>query len=111
MGLTIVATLVSALWLGLCGWYVERTIGIDGLGLLMAHEMSQILSGIFLPLAFLWVLIGYFSLAGRVRTLERGALSKPSARSEPRVAGRARFDEDDGDSVPTLKIATDRDAG
>lgn len=113
MGLNITGVLLSALWLGLCGWYVERTIGIDGLGLLMPNEMSQVLSGIFLPLAFLWILIAYIGLAGRVRALERGAgeaMEPIPNRSEPLVARTARADADDEVAVPALKIATDRDA-
>ena len=115
MGLTIVGTLLSILWLGACGWYVERTIGIDQLGLLMPNEMSQILSGIFLPIAFLWVLIAYIGLAIRVRALEEGASGRPrlraATRSEPRVTRGPDLDQGDEDAVPALKIATNRDAG
>lgn len=123
MVLTFLGLFLSSLWLGLCGWYFERTIGFSQIALLMPNELGQFLSGIFLPLAFLWVLVAYANLAGRVRALERGGIaiqddvprSEPS-RSEPSVGrttlgapgGRGPGDRGGDQKVPTLRVAADQ---
>ncbi len=118
MVLTFLGLFLSTLWLGLCGWYLERTIGFSQIALLMPNELGQFLSGIFLPLAFLWVLLAYANLAGRVRALERGGTTalddvprNELPRSEPSV-GRttlgARAGDGDHEKVPTLRVAADQ---
>ena len=113
MVLTFLGLFLSTLWLGLCGWYVERTIGFAQIGLFMPDELGQVLSGVFLPLAFMWVLIAYANLAGRVRALEQGGsdtTEEAVPRSEPSVgpkAAAARGLEGDDEHLPTLRIAAD----
>lgn len=112
MVLTFLGLFLSTLWLGLCGWYVERTMGFAQIGLLMPHELGQFLSGVFLPLAFLWVLLSYANLAGRVRGLERDRIRPETAspRGEPSVGsarGPAESGQSEDERVPTLKIAAD----
>ena len=109
MVLTFLGLFLSALWLGLCAWYVDRTIGFDQLLWLMPNELGQFLSGMFLPLAFLWVLLAYANLAGRVRALERegGPKAESPTRSEPSVGATAADARGDDEKVPSLRIAAD----
>ena len=113
MVLTFLGLFLSVLWLGLCGWYVERTIGFGQIALLMPNELGQFLSGVFLPLAFMWVLLAYANLAGRVRALERadGPAQNDPQRSEPsvgRLAPDVHAGHGDDREMPSLRIAADQ---
>lgn len=74
-------------WLGLgltAGWlllgsvYVSASIGWDGFHLLPADQLGSFLEGAFAPLAFLWLVIGYF-LQKRELELNTRALRAQSA--------------------------------
>ena len=115
MVLTFLGLFLSVIWLGLCSWYVDRTIGFSQIGYLMPHELGQFLSGVFLPLAFLWVLLSYANLAGRVGALEREQRETGHAapRSEPSVGQVFPRAAGAGDEqpVPVLRIAADPRGG
>ena len=47
-------------WLALGATYISTTIGWDNFSSLPAAELGSFLEGAFAPLAFLWLVIGYF---------------------------------------------------
>jgi hypothetical protein len=55
LGLTL-----TFIWLGLGYGYVEVTVGWDQFRHLSADQLGNFLEGAFAPLAFLWLVIGYF---------------------------------------------------
>ncbi len=51
---------LTALWIGLGISYISGTIGWRAFAVLPAEELGNFLEGAFAPLAFLWLVIGYF---------------------------------------------------
>lgn len=51
---------VSCLWLGLGFLYIASSVGWNQFLSLPAEQMGSFLEGAFAPLAFLWLVIGYF---------------------------------------------------
>ena len=51
---------ISAIWLALCGWYIQVSIGWGELLLLLPHEIGAFLTGIFAPLAFVWLALFFY---------------------------------------------------
>ena len=58
---------VSLVWVGFCGTYVEHSIGWSNLMLLQPQEMGGIIGAAFVPLAFLWLLLAYFDRGRQMR--------------------------------------------
>ena len=52
--------LLTAGWLGACAYYIGTFIGWDNLLYLLPHEIGAFLMGIFAPLVFLWLVLGYY---------------------------------------------------
>lgn len=50
----------SLAWLILGAAYISQSIGWQNLGYLPANDLGSFLEGAFAPLAFLWLVIGYF---------------------------------------------------
>jgi len=51
---------VSIFWLIMLSVYVETTVGWDNIGRAPIETVGNFLEGAFAPLAFLWLVIGYF---------------------------------------------------
>ena len=72
---TIIGLAVSASWLTLVAIYIGDEVGWDNMVLMLPHEIGFTLFGVFAPLAFLWLLLIYFSaerrLSDATRSLER----------------------------------------
>ncbi len=98
MLLAILGMVLTALWLGVAGWYVGAYVGINNLHDFMPQEIGQLLGALMLPVVFLWLVLGYFALAMRVRQVELSVMRQPA---EPRPAP---------DSVPA-KIRKELSAG
>lgn len=75
---------VSGVWLLLGFLYIAQTVGWSNFADLPADQMGSFLEGAFAPLAFLWLVIGYFlqqeelqqntaALNAQAREIERGA--------------------------------------
>ena len=56
---TIIGLAVSACWLTLVTIYINDEIGWDNLVLMLPHEIGFTLSGVFAPLAFVWLVLLY----------------------------------------------------
>ena len=54
------ATAITFLWLILIGWYVSRSIGWANIASAPMEIVGTFLEGAFAPLAFLWLVVGYF---------------------------------------------------
>lgn len=82
---------LSAVWLLLCGVYIHTQVGWGILLSLLPHEMAITVLGVLAPLAFIWVVTGFYAraraLTESARTLaERvDALVYPSAAAEERA--------------------------
>ena len=70
MLIAIAGLLVTVSWLVLSFWYVEETVGFEGMLLLLPNEVGQFIIGVFAPIAFLWLILGFFHVAQRLRRLE-----------------------------------------
>lgn len=70
MLIAIAGLLVTFSWLVLSFWYVEETVGFEGMLLLLPNEIGQFIIGVFAPIAFLWLILGFFHVAQRLRRLE-----------------------------------------
>ena len=53
----VLALTFSAMWLGICGWYLHTTVGLGNLSKLAIGDQGMILTGIFLPLVLTWSLL------------------------------------------------------
>ena len=51
---------VTSSWLLLGYIYIRTTVGWEAFTVLPADELGNFLEGAFAPLAFLWLVIGYF---------------------------------------------------
>ncbi len=51
---------LTAIWLLILGLYVANTIGWSSIGVAPIETVGNFLEGAFAPLAFLWLVIGYF---------------------------------------------------
>ena len=49
--------LASAIWIGICGWYLHNSVGIGNLSQLAIGDQGMILTGVFLPLVLIWSLL------------------------------------------------------
>ena len=88
MLLALLGLLLTALWLGLAAWYVGAYVGFDNLLMFMPHEIAEFIGGLMLPVVFMWLVLGYFGLALRVRQVEQGpgrGEGAPAARREART--------------------------
>lgn len=56
----ILGICLTLLWLGLLGWYLPAQGGWSGLVAMTPEQMGDFLGGAFAPLAFLWLVIGFF---------------------------------------------------
>ena len=63
---TIIGLAVSASWLTLVAIYIGDEVGWDNMVLMLPHEIGFTLFGVFAPLAFLWLLLIYFSADRRL---------------------------------------------
>ena len=88
---TIVAYTITAIWVALSALYVHSSIGWFNVLTLLPHELGAVLTGVFAPLAFLWLCMAY---VGRGTVLNDTAnalradlrrLTHPSKESEERV--------------------------
>jgi len=79
MLMAVIGLLVTVAWLGLGGVYITVAVGWENLFLLLPSELGQFAVGLFLPLAFLWLVLGYFHLARRLQRIESN--DAPAARA------------------------------
>ena len=56
---TIVAYAITAIWLALAALYVQSSIGWSNILTLLPHELGAVLTGVFAPLAALWLGMAY----------------------------------------------------
>src|SRR5690606_34063286 len=66
------AVATSFVWLLLCMIYIQATIGWSFIFTLLPHELGSMFTGMFAPLAFLWLVMAY---TGRGIVLRDTALS------------------------------------
>ena len=50
----------SVVWLVSCAVYIQHTIGWAIVVGLLPHEIGMVLTGVFAPLAFVWLVMAYF---------------------------------------------------
>ena len=55
----LIASGISAIWLGLCAYYVDVEVGWSSTLSFLPHELGAFIAGIFAPLAFLWLAIAF----------------------------------------------------
>ena len=55
----LIASSISAIWLGLCAYYVHAEVGWTSIMRFLPHELGAFIAGIFAPLAFLWLAIAF----------------------------------------------------
>src|SRR4051812_4900750 len=65
--LTVIGGAITATWLIVVAFYVSDEIGWGNVGMMLPHELGFSLSGVFAPLAFLWLILLY---AGANRGLD-----------------------------------------
>ncbi|SOD97195.1 hypothetical protein SAMN05421508_106319 [Caenispirillum bisanense] len=68
--LTAVALVLTALWLGWCGWYVTETIGWVRVPTLAPEVFGGLASGALVPVALLWMVV---AVLDRGRAMRREA--------------------------------------
>ena len=68
----------SIVWLGLCGFYIERMVGWNNLTELFPHELGAIFAGVATPLAFLWLFLSFLA-QGAERQRQASALAQTLA--------------------------------
>lgn len=51
---------ITVLWLGMLSMYIANTVGWSNIGSEPIETLGNFLEGAFAPLAFLWLVIGYF---------------------------------------------------
>ncbi len=57
---------LSAVWLLLCALYIDSQVGWDVLPSLLPHELAITVLGVTAPIAFLWVVTGFYRRAGEL---------------------------------------------
>jgi hypothetical protein len=72
--LLLIGGLLTIGWLAIAIVYIDVDIGWGSLRYFLPHELGAILAGIFVPLAFLWLLLAYFA-RGREQRAETRMLA------------------------------------
>lgn len=72
MFLVLIGLLVTIVWLLGGAWYISESGGLEMLAMLLPNEVGDFLTGLFAPLAFLWLIIGYLHFSLRLRRIENG---------------------------------------
>ena len=96
MLLALLGMLLTAIWLGLGAWYVGAYVGFDNLLLMLPNEIAQFIGSLMLPVIFLWLILGYFGLALRVRQVERSVARPAPLPQRPTPVSIGWADSDDG---------------
>jgi len=74
----LIVSAISALWLGLCAYYIHAEVGWSSFMRFKPHELGALIAGIFAPLACLWLGV---SLVRRQIDLHRVEGIAPAVRS------------------------------
>jgi hypothetical protein len=61
------ALIMSAIWLLICVIYVDSQVGWSALSAFLPHEIGAIFTGIFAPLAFMWIVIAHMRRSSELR--------------------------------------------
>jgi len=88
MFLVLIGLLVTIVWLFGGVWYISESGGLEMLAMLLPNEVGDFLTGLFAPLAFIWLIIGYLHFSLRLRRIENGlwdvsAVRIPRADEQP----------------------------
>ncbi len=92
---------LSALWLLLCVLYVQSQVGWDVLFQLLPHEIAIAALGVLAPIAFIWVVTGFYQRAEALTESSRELADAVAAMVFPSKAAEARAREV-GDSLRVL---------
>ncbi len=92
---------LSALWLLLCLLYIQSQVGWDVLFQLLPHEIAIAALGVLAPIAFIWVVTGFYQRAEALTESSRELADAVAAMVFPSKASEARAREV-GDSLRLL---------
>ncbi|MDD3447173.1 MAG: hypothetical protein PHS60_17360, partial [Zavarzinia sp.] len=97
---------VSVGWLAAVGTYLGSIVGFDALGNLAPHELAAVLTGVFGPLALLWLVALMLDQRARVlRALEKGP-APAARRTDPNFAPGPDIGAALKSEVDNMRLAT-----
>ena len=59
--------IVSAIWLAICVIYIDSQVGWSSITAFLPHEIGAAFTGIFAPLAFLWLVVAHIRRSSELR--------------------------------------------
>ena len=71
MNLAIFGFGFSTIWVCLSAWYFSSFIGLDNFLSLLPNEIGEFFAGLFAPLFFIWLIVGYFQQNKELRLNNR----------------------------------------
>ena len=91
----LTASVISAIWLGLCAYYIHAEVGWSSFTRFLPHELGAFIAGIFAPLAFLWLAIAFARRHTGLNQVEGmvQAVKSATQRSETMADGLRRQSE------------------
>jgi hypothetical protein len=95
---------LSAIWLLLCGFYIQSQVGWGVLFQLLPHEIAITALGVLAPLAFIWVVTGFYARAAALTESSQKLAERVDALVFPSQAAEARARQA-GESLQTLAEA------
>src|ERR1700730_16820736 len=91
--LVLSGPVLSAVWLLLCGLYIQTQVGWDVLFELLPHEIAIVALGVLAPLAFIWVVTGFYARAAALTESSQKLAERVDALVFPSQAAEARAQE------------------
>ncbi|TAN75443.1 MAG: hypothetical protein EPN20_02470, partial [Magnetospirillum sp.] len=86
---------LSVLWIALCAYYANTSIGWGNLVFMQPQEIGGIAGAAFMPLAFLWLVVAYLDRGQELRSVsveirqQLSRLTYPAEGAEARVSAIA----------------------
>src|SRR5579863_8286768 len=84
---------MSALWLLICATYIQTQVGWPVLFQMLPHEIAITLLGIAAPIAFLWIVTGFYARARELADSSRLLAARVDQLVFPSEAGEIRIRE------------------
>src|SRR5579864_1084446 len=102
--LVLSGPVLSAVWLLLSALYIQTQVGWDVLLQLLPHEIAIAVLGVLAPIAFIWVVTGFYRRAGELSESSRELAEAARALAFPSPMAEARARET-GESLRVLAEA------
>ena len=102
--LVLSGPVLSAAWLLLAAYYIETQVGWGVLFQLLPHEIAIVALGVLAPIAFIWVVTGFYRRAAELSESSRKLADATAALAFPSPVAEARAKET-GESLRALSEA------